>query len=209
MGSPRENWAEFLIFPVGAASTQGQERKYASGTSCFALHPADRYTFLGISEAESGGKPPTLGMCWKAMLLAFDKAELMGRAERLRHWGRRGCATAAALWSLRHQVCARVLAGLGEMAEVSVSQDPPFKLMADLLNVSLGGISKNLCRLIKIDMGIENIHLCVVSVLLLHKMLNYFNCVIWENSKSHSAHTTETWEVFASLYRMTAATRVM
>lgn len=49
---------------------------------------------------------------------------------------------------------------------VSVSQFPPFKLTADLLNMSLGGISKNLCRLIKIDMGIENIHLCVVSVLL-------------------------------------------
>lgn len=72
---------------------------------------------------------------------------------------------------------------------VSVSQDSLIKLTADLLNMSLRGISKELCRLIKIGMGIENIHLRVVPVPLLHKRLNYFN---WEDSKSHCAHTTET-----------------
>lgn len=74
---------------------------------------------------------------------------------------------------------------------VSVSQDSPTKLTADLLNMSLIGTSKKLCRLIKIGMGIENVHFCVVLVLLLHKRLNYFNCIIWKNSKSHCAHTTE------------------
>lgn len=56
-------------------------------------------------------------------------------------------------------------------------QFPLFKLTADLLNVSLEGISKNPCRLIKFGICIENIHLCAVSVLLLHKRVNHFNCV--------------------------------
>jgi len=44
---------------------------------------------------ESGGKTPTIYMCWKAMLFPFNKEQLMGESRESPLRGRRACATTA------------------------------------------------------------------------------------------------------------------